>query len=93
MKLIKKLIISLIFIVAILGVVVIGGYIYIRKTYCIDLFRTTGQLKTLTKEVDESIICPNAYGDNDFIDMKSEVNKKLKDLSLMKKEKVITVIQ
>lgn len=93
MKLIKKLIISLIFIVAILGVVVISGYIYIRKTYGIDLFRTTGQLKTLTKEVDESIICPNAYGDNDFIDMKSEVNKKLKDLSLMKKEKVITVIQ
>ena len=80
MKLIKKLIISLIFIVAILGVVVIGGYIYIRKTYGIDLFRTTGQLKTLTKEVDESIICPNAYGDNDFIDMKSEVNKKIEGL-------------
>ena len=82
MKLIKKLIISLIFIVAILGVVVIGGYIYIRKTYGIDLFRTTGQLKTLTKEVDESIICPNL-----------KLIKKLKDLSLMKKEKVITVIQ
>ncbi len=80
MKQIKKLIISLIFIVAILGVVVIGGYIYIRKTYGIDLFRTTGQLKTLTKEVDESIICPNAYGDNDFIDMKSEVNKKIEGL-------------
>ena len=38
MKLIKKLIISLIFIVAILGVVVISGYIYIRKTYGIDLY-------------------------------------------------------
>ena len=80
MKIIKKIIISLVIIVAILAVTIIGGYIYIRKTYGIDLFRTTGQLKTLSKEVDESKICPNAYDDNDFIDMKTEVNKKIEGL-------------
>ena len=50
MKLIKKLIISLIFIVAILSVVVIGGYIYIRKTYGIDLFALQGNLRLLPKK-------------------------------------------
>ena len=80
MKAIKKLIISLVVIVAILGVAVIGGYIYVRTTYGIDLFRTAGQLKTLTQEVDEPTLCPNAYGDKDFADMKTEVNKRLDGL-------------
>ena len=43
MKAIKNLIISLVVIVAILGVVIIGGYIYVRTTDGIDLFRTAGQ--------------------------------------------------
>ena len=80
MKAIKKLIISLVIIVAILGVAVIGGYIYVRTTYGIDLFRTAGQLKTLTQEVDENTLCPNAYGDKDFATMKTEVNKRLDGL-------------
>ncbi len=80
MKAIKKLVISLVVIVAILGVAVIGGYIYVRTTYGIDLFRTAGQLKTLTQEVDETTLCPNAYGDKDFATMKTEVNKRLDGL-------------
>ena len=47
----QKLVISLVVIVAVLGVVVIGGYIYVRSAYGIDLFRTAGQLKTLTDQV------------------------------------------
>lgn len=58
MKAIKNLIISLVVIVAILGVVIIGGYIYVRTTYGIDIFRTAGQLKTLTQAVDETALCP-----------------------------------
>lgn len=54
MKAIKNLIITLVVVVAILGVVIIGGYIYVRTTYGIDLFRTAGQLKTLTQAVDET---------------------------------------
>ncbi len=80
MKVLKRLIISLVVIVAILAVAVIGGYIYVRTTYGIDLFRTAGQLKTLTQEVDETALCPNAYGDKDFVDMKTEVNSKFDGL-------------
>ena len=76
MKAIKNLIITLVGIVAILGVVIIGGYIYVRTTYGIDLFRTAGQLKTLTQAVDETALCPNAYGEEDFAAMKTELNKK-----------------
>lgn len=61
MKAIKNLIITLVVVVAILGVAVIGGYIYVRTTYGIDLFRTAGQLKILTQAVDESALCPDAF--------------------------------
>ena len=61
MKAIKNLIISLVVIVTILGVAVIGGYIYVRSTYGIDLFRTAEQLKILTEDIDEASLCPNAY--------------------------------
>ena len=37
MKLIRNLIITVVVIVAILGVVIIGGYVYVRTTYGIDL--------------------------------------------------------
>lgn len=76
MKTIKNLIITLVVVVAILGVVIIGGYIYIRTTYDIDLFRTAGQLKTLTQAVDETALCPDAFGEEDFAAMKTELNKK-----------------
>ena len=87
MKAIRNLIITLVVIVAILGVVIIGGYVYVRTTYGIDLFRTAGQLKTLTKDVDESALCPNAYGEQDFADMKSAVNDKIDGLIVYEKGK------
>ena len=87
MKAIKNLIISLVVIVAILGVAIIGGYIYVRTTYGIDLFRTAGQLKTLTQAVDETALCPNAYGEEDFATMKSAVNDKIDGLIVYEKGK------
>lgn len=80
MKAIKRIIISLVVIVAVLGVVVIGGYIYVRSAYGIDLFRTAGQLKTLTEQVNEAELCPNAYGDSDFVDLKNSVNAEIEGL-------------
>ena len=77
MKAIKRLFISLVVIVAVLGVAVIGGYIYVRSAYGIDLFRTAGQLKTLTEQVNEAELCPNAYGDSDFADLKNSVNAEI----------------
>lgn len=87
MKAIRNLIITLVVIVAILGVVIIGGYVYVRTTYGIDLFRTAGQLKTLSQDVDESALCPNAYGEQDFADMKSAVNDKIDGLIVYEKGK------
>ena len=80
MKAIKRIIISLVVIVAVLGVAVIGGYIYVRSAYGIDLFRTAGQLKTLTEQVNETELCPNAYGDSDFTDLKNSVNAEIEGL-------------
>ena len=80
MKAIKRLFISLVVIVAVLGVVVIGGYIYVRSAYGIDLFRTAGQLKTLTEQVNETELCPHAYGDGDFVDLKNSVNSEIDGL-------------
>ena len=87
MKAIKNLIITLVVIVAILGVVIIGGYVYVRTTYGIDLFRTAGQLKTLSQDVDESALCPNAYGEQDFVTMKSEIDKRFPGLVVYEKGK------
>lgn len=87
MKTIKNLIITFFVIVAIVGVTVIGGYIYVRTTHGIDLFRTAEQLKTLSKDVDESTLCPNAYGEQDFADMKSAVNDKIDGLIVYEKGK------
>ena len=80
MKAIKRLFISLLVIVAVLGVAVIGGYIYVRSAYGIDLFRTAGQLKTLTEQVNETELCPHAYGDGDFVDLKNSVNSEIDGL-------------
>ena len=87
MKTIKNLIITFFVIVAIVGVTVIGGYVYVRTTHGIDLFRTAEQLKTLSKDVDESALCPNAYGEQDFADMKSAVNDKIDGLIVYEKGK------
>lgn len=87
MKAIRNLIITLVVIVAILGVVIIGGYVYVRTTYGIDLFRTAGQLKTLSQDVDESALCPNAYGEQDFVTMKSEIDKRFSGLIVYEKGK------
>ena len=87
MKTIKNLIITFFVIVAIVGVTVIGGYIYVRTTHGIDLFRTAEQLKTLSKDVDESALCPNAYGEQDFAEMKSAVNDKIDGFIVYEKGK------
>ncbi len=77
MNAIKKLIVGIIVIIAILGVAIIGGYIYVRSVYGIDLFRTAGQLKTLSAEVNEKELCPNAYTSEDFVGVKNATNAEI----------------
>ncbi|MGN1104840.1 MAG: hypothetical protein ACI4QI_08230 [Candidatus Coproplasma sp.] len=80
MKVLKKLLIALIIIIAIVAVAVIGGYIYVRSTYGIDLFNTIGQLNTLNQPVDEGVLCPNAFSDEDMTAVQTQVNSSVEDL-------------
>lgn len=77
MKVLKRTLISLLCIIAFLGVAIIGGYIFVRSKYDIDLFRTAGQLKVLTEKVDESALCPRAFGEEDFVALKSTLDRDL----------------
>lgn len=77
MRAIKKALISLVCIIAFLGIVIIGGYIFVRSKYGIDLFRTAGQLKVLSEKVDESKLCPTAFGKEDFTGLKSALDSDL----------------
>lgn len=77
MKALKKALISLVCTIAFLGIVVIGGYIFVRSKYGIDLFRTAGQLKVLSEKVDESKLCPNAFCEEDFAGLKLTLDSDL----------------
>lgn len=79
MKALKRALISLICIIAFLGIAIIGGYIFVRSKYGIDLFRTAGQLKVLSEKVDESVLCPSAFGSEDFVGLKNSLNSDLVD--------------
>lgn len=76
MKALKKIFVFIVCVIAILGAVVVGGYIFIRSRYGIDLFRTAGQLKKLNETINESELCPNAFEESDFAEL-TELNKKL----------------
>lgn len=80
MKFIKRLLISLIVIIAIVSLSVIGIYIYARSTYGIDLFNTVNQLKVLTQEVDEDELFPNAFSDEDLQSLKQNVDGNVEGL-------------
>ena len=77
MKIIRKLLISLVITAFSLGITVFGAYVFIRNTFGIDIFRTIGQLKTLSAPVNESELCPDAYGDDDFISLETNVNAEI----------------
>ena len=71
MSAIKKLIISVIVIIAIVAVALIGVYIAARVKLGVDLFRTIGQLKTLSQPVNEQETFPAAYQSEDLADLQS----------------------
>lgn len=71
MKILKRMLISLVCTLVFFGVVVLGGYIFVRSKYGIDIFKTVGQLKTLSQTIDESALCPNAFRLDDFEGLKT----------------------
>ncbi len=94
MKLIKKLITSLITMVAIVAVAVIGGYVYVRVNYGIDLFNTVSQLKVLSEKVDESKLCPEAFDKvNDMKDVQGMVNSSVENMIEYSEENYIVNLE
>ena len=87
MSAIKKLIISLIVIFGILAVALIGVYIAARVKLGVDLFRTVGQLKTLSQPVNEQESFLAAYRSEDLADLKSQTDSQLGDVVLYEEGK------
>lgn len=87
MSAIKKLIISLIVIIAIVAVALIGVYIAARVKLGVDLFRTIGQLKTLNQPVNEQEAFPAAYKSQDLADLKSQTESQLGNVVLYEEGK------
>ena len=87
MSAIKKLIISLIVIIGILAVALISVYIVARVNLGVDLFRTVGQLKTLSQPVNEQESFPAAYRSEDRAELKSQTDSQLGDVVLYEEGK------
>ena len=87
MSAIKKLIISLIVIIAIVAVALIGVYIAARVKLGVDLFRTIGQLKTLNQPVNEQEAFTAAYKSQDLADLKSQTESQLGNVVLYEEGK------
>ena len=87
MSAIKKLIISLIVIIGILAVALISVYIVARVNLGVDLFRTVGQLKTLSQPVNEQEFFPAAYRSEDLAELKSQTDSQLGDVVLYEEGK------
>lgn len=79
MKVLKRLLIGIICVAVILGVALIGGYVFVRIKYDVNLFDTVSELKTLSQEVDESELCPNVFDEEDFVSLKDSLNNDLVD--------------
>lgn len=80
MKALKRLISALMTIITVAVACLMVGYVYIMLKYDIDLFKTAGQLKALSKTVDESALCPEAFSEADMVDVQTEVNKSVENM-------------
>lgn len=65
MKLIKKIIITIITLVVVIIAGAVGTYIYVKNTYDIDLINTVLQLKKISDPVDEKKLITNPYSNED----------------------------
>lgn len=74
MKLIKKLIITIITLVVVIIAGALGTYIYVKNTYDIDLINTVLQLKKISDPVDEKKLITNPYTEEDKTKAHEEVN-------------------
>ncbi len=74
MRLLRKLLTFILAIVGVIAIIGVGGYVFVRVKYDIDLFNTVGQLKTINEKVDEKVMCPHSFTSDDMADVKTIVN-------------------
>lgn len=87
MRAIKKIMISLVVTISVVAVAFIGVYITARVKLGVDLFRTVGQLKTLSQPVNEQESFPVAYKSDDLVDLKSQMESQLGNVVLYEEGK------
>ncbi len=75
-----KLLISLLTTALVIGIAVLGVFLYVKNKFGINIFETISQFKILTQEVDESKLFPNKFSVDDMESAKVDVNAKAKDL-------------
>lgn len=80
MKFLKGLLVTILLFVILIGGAFVGLNEYTKSKYEIDLFRTIGELTTLTKEVDESKLCTHAFSNEDMVDVQQVVNESVENL-------------
>ena len=78
---------SLIVMIGSFAVALISVYIVARVNLGVDLFRTVGQLKTLSQPVNEQESFPAAYRSEDLADLKSQTDSQLGDVVLYEEGK------
>ena len=80
MRLLRKLLTFILAIVGVIAIIGVGGYVFVRVKYDIDLFNTIGQLKTINEKVDEKVMCPHSFTSDDMVDVKTIVNGSVEDM-------------
>lgn len=78
-KAIKGLLVSFLVVVVLVSAGILGGYLYVKNTYDIDIFKTIKEINILTESVDENVLCPHAFGDEDMVDVQGVVNASVED--------------
>lgn len=87
MRAFKKVMISFVVIIAVVAVALIGVYVAARVKLGVDLFRTIGQLKTLSQPVNEQEAFPVAYKSEDIADLKLQMESQLGNVVLYEEGK------
>lgn len=83
MKLIKKLIWTVLILVLVVLLAVVGVYIFVRAKYNIDLYNTIKSLKTINEKVDESVIAPDAITSLDIETAKTQFDQSISGLIIV----------
>ena len=81
-----KLLISLLTTALVIGIAILGVFLFVKNKFGINIFETISQFKILTQEVDESKLFPNKFSVDDMESAKADVNAKAKDLITFSEE-------